>query len=55
MERSALEVQVSEFGQTPIKLFESQHTPKKTRIIHLDMALTGEDKKIISAKVVALS
>jgi len=32
-----------------------QHVPRKTRMIHLDMALAGEDKKIISAKVVALS
>lgn len=55
MERAALEVQVTEFGQTPVKLFEDQHVGKKTRIINLELAVAGDDKKLIYAKIVTLT
>lgn len=37
MERSALETQASEFGQTPVKLFETAHSNKKVRMINFDL------------------
>jgi factor associated with neutral sphingomyelinase activation len=35
IERAALEVQISEFGQTPLQIFEDKHPLKKTRILSL--------------------
>lgn len=36
-ERAAMETQVAEFGQTPIKLFHNPHPTKKTRIMVLSL------------------
>ena len=55
MERAALEVQISEFGQIPCKLFEDRHLTKRTRIIHLDYGINSDDKRMVSAKVLALT
>lgn len=55
MERSALEVQVSQFGQTPVKLFDEAHTSRRTRILHLDIMASVDDKKMYSAKLITLT
>ena len=34
-EREALEVQISEFGQIPLQLFDAPHPTKKARMISL--------------------
>jgi factor associated with neutral sphingomyelinase activation len=54
MERTALEVQISEFGQCPIQLFDERHPTKRTRIINLDLTQGTEDRRMVSAKMVAL-
>jgi hypothetical protein len=38
MERAAMEVQISEFGQTPLQIFEDKHPAKRSRILSLDVA-----------------
>jgi hypothetical protein len=45
VERAALEVQISEFGQTPIQLFEDRHPTRRARILNLDLGGGLEDKK----------
>jgi hypothetical protein len=55
MERAALEVQISEFGQIPIQLFEEKHPAKKARILCLDIGQNTEDKRVLGAKIVALT
>jgi factor associated with neutral sphingomyelinase activation len=55
VERAALEVQISEFGQTPVQLFEDKHPVRRARIISLDLAQNTEDKKTLNAKMIALS
>lgn len=55
MERSALEIQVSEFGQTPVQLFEESHMSRRIRILHLDMMASVDDKKMYSAKLITLT
>jgi factor associated with neutral sphingomyelinase activation len=55
VERAALEVQISEFGQTPLQIFDDRHPVRKTRILSLDIAQGIDDKKLLNAKMVALS
>jgi hypothetical protein len=55
MEKAAMEVQISEFGQTPMQIFEEKHPARRARILNLDMAQNIEDKKILNTKIVALS
>lgn len=54
IERAALEVQLSEFGQTPIQLFEVKHSIKRSRILNLDIMQSVDDKKLLNAKMQAL-
>lgn len=55
VERAALEVQISEFGQTPLQLFEEKHVGRRARILNLDLMGGIEDKKILNAKLMALA
>lgn len=55
VERAALEVQISQFGQIPLQLFDDRHPARKTRILSLDIGRGVDDKKILNAKMVALS
>ncbi len=39
IEKSALKVQISEFGQCPVQIFDDIHPFKKTRIISLEVGV----------------
>jgi|JI6StandDraft_1071083.scaffolds.fasta_scaffold02732_4 hypothetical protein len=54
-ERLAVEVQISEFGQTPPTLFSEMHPTKKTRILRISENRPGEDKAVLASKVKMLS
>lgn len=54
VERAALEVQISEFGQTPLQLFEEKHPIRRARILNLDIGHNIDDKKVLNAKLLAL-
>ena len=55
VERVALEVQISEFGQTPIQLFEDRHPTRRARILNLDLGGGLEDKKNLNSKLMVLA
>ena len=55
VEKAALEVQISEFGQTPLQLFEDKHSARRARILNLDLMGGIEDKKVLNAKLMALA
>lgn len=55
VERAALEVQISEFGQTPIQLFEDRHPTRRARILNLDLGGGLEDKKNLNSKLMVLA
>jgi factor associated with neutral sphingomyelinase activation len=55
MERAALEVQISEFGQIPVRLFSECHSSRKVRILHLEMVGDGSDNKVYSGKLLTLT
>lgn len=55
VERTALEVQISEFGQTPIQLFEDRHPSRRARLLNLDLGGVMDDKKLLNAKLLALA
>jgi hypothetical protein len=48
-------VQISEFGQTPLQLFEDKHSTRKVRIVNLDIGHNIEDKKLLNAKLMTLA
>jgi len=54
-ERLAVEVQISEFGQTPLTLLSEMHPTKKTRILRISDSRPGEDKAVLASKVKMLS
>ena len=55
VERAALEVQVAEFGQTPLQLFEDRHPGRRVRLLSLEVGGGVEDKKVLNAKLLALA
>lgn len=54
IEKAALRVQITEFGQCPVQIFDDIHPIKRTRLISLGVSQGGEDKKIVDSKLVAL-
>ena len=45
---------MSEFGQTPVQIFEDPHPVRKARILRLEPGVSHEDNKTINAKNLAL-
>ena len=54
-QRLSIEVQISEFGQTPVTLFGEAHPTKRTRILRIGDIGPIEDKGVLTAKVKLLT
>eukprot|EP01017_Pseudomicrothorax_dubius_P034282 TRINITY_DN4680_c0_g1_i4.p1 TRINITY_DN4680_c0_g1~~TRINITY_DN4680_c0_g1_i4.p1 ORF type:complete len:384 (+),score=125.91 TRINITY_DN4680_c0_g1_i4:586-1737(+) len=49
-ERAALEVQVTEFGQTPVQLFKGPHPARVVRLFNLDPSIEGSETEQLLVK-----
>jgi factor associated with neutral sphingomyelinase activation len=56
IEREALEVQISEFGQVPLQLFQSPHHPMRAKLSHVSKSnnkdLGTDDKDLLQNRLV---
>lgn len=54
-QRLSIEVQISEFGQTPVILFGEAHPTKRARILRIGEPNNPEEKGVLNAKVKLLT